>query len=135
MSGRKPTCCRCGKLKERVQKAYCRACDAMKVRQWRKAHPLTPEQRRKHNVRMLAHKYWLRGKLRQKPCRRCGDANSERHHPDYSRPLFVIWLCRPCHLKLHAAKRKRRRLQRQFPAPPATAKEVPEARVASWSIR
>jgi hypothetical protein len=24
-------------------------------------------------------------------------------------PLFVIWLCRPCHLKLHAAKRRRQR--------------------------
>jgi len=48
-------------------------------------------------------------KNRQKPCRHCGDARSERHHPDYARPLFVIWLCRPCHLKLHAAKRRRQR--------------------------
>jgi hypothetical protein len=101
---RKATCSRCGKLKERVQGTYCRACDAMRLRQWRKSHPPTPEQRRKHIVRTIARVYWLRGKLRQKPCRRCGDANSERHHPDYSRPLFVIWLCRPCHLKLHAAR-------------------------------
>jgi hypothetical protein len=109
MPRRKPTCCHCGKLKECLQTSYCRACGATKFRQWRKAHPLTAEQRRKHNVRMLSHKYWLRGKLRQKPCRHCGDANSERHHPDYSRPLFVIWLCRPCHLKLHAAKRRKQR--------------------------
>ena len=109
MPARKLTCARCGKLKERIQRAYCRACEALKVRQWRKTHPLTPEQRRKHNARMIARGYWVRGKLRQKPCRHCGDANSQRHHPDYSRPLFVIWLCRPCHLKLHVSKRKRRR--------------------------
>jgi hypothetical protein len=57
----------------------------------------------------LARIYWLRGKLRQKPCRHCGDAKAERHHPDYARPLYVIWLCRPCHLKLHANKRRRAR--------------------------
>jgi hypothetical protein len=109
MPGRNPTCYRCGEPKERVSESYCRACSALRLRQWRKAHPLTPEQRRRHNARTLARVYWLRGKLRQKPCRHCGDANSQRHHPDYSRPLFVIWLCRPCHLKLHAAKRRKRR--------------------------
>jgi len=109
MVGRKSTCCRCGKLKERIERSYCRGCDAMFVRQWRKRHPLTPEQRWKNNARAFARNYWLRGKLRQKPCRHCGDARSERHHTDYARPLFVIWLCRPCHLRLHAAKRKRQR--------------------------
>ena len=24
------------------------------------------------------------------------------HHPDYSKPLEVVWLCDPCHLNLHA---------------------------------
>jgi hypothetical protein len=57
----------------------------------------------------MARTYWLRGKLRQKPCRYCGESNTERHHPDYARPLYVIWLCRPCHLKLHANKRRRAR--------------------------
>ena len=27
--------------------------------------------------------------MRQKPCRKCGDAKSECHHPDYARPLFL----------------------------------------------
>jgi hypothetical protein len=79
------------------------------MRQWRKRHPPTPEQRRKNNARAYARSYWLRGKLRQKPCRHCGESKTERHHPDYARPLFVIWLCRPCHLKLHANKRRRAR--------------------------
>lgn len=23
------------------------------------------------------------------------------HHPDYSKPLEVVWMCRPCHLAEH----------------------------------
>jgi hypothetical protein len=107
--GRKPACCRCGKLKERISRAYCRACDAMFRRQWCKRHPLTEEQRWKQSVRAMARGYSRRGRLRQKPCRHCGESRTERHHPDYARPLYVIWLCRPCHLKLHANKRRRAR--------------------------
>jgi hypothetical protein len=81
----------------------------MYLRRWRKRHPLTEEQRWKNNVRGTARSYWLRGKLRQKPCRYCGESRTERHHLDYARPLYVIWLCRPCHLKLHANKRRRAR--------------------------
>lgn len=109
MRGRKPTCCRCGKLKERIGRAYCRACDAMFRRQWCKRHPMTEERRWKESVRAMARGYSRRGRLRQKPCRHCGESRSERHHPDYARPLFVIWLCRPCHLMLHANKRRRAR--------------------------
>jgi hypothetical protein len=109
MAGRKPTCCRCGKLKERISRAYCRVCTRQYEKQWRKRHPLTDEQRWKNNVRSLARSYWVRGKLRQKPCRHCGESRTERHHPDYTRPLYVFWLCRPCHLKLHANRRRRAR--------------------------
>jgi hypothetical protein len=34
-------------------------------------------------------------------CVKCGDENSQMHHEDYDKPLEVIWVCRPCHLKLH----------------------------------
>jgi hypothetical protein len=36
-------------------------------------------------------------------CEICGDPNTEAHHPDYSRPLDVKWLCKKHHLALHAS--------------------------------
>jgi Helix-turn-helix domain len=40
------------------------------------------------------------GYLIREPCTLCGEPNSEAHHPDYSEPLRVIWLCGRHH-KLH----------------------------------
>ncbi len=41
------------------------------------------------------------GRVAKAPCRVCGSARSEAHHDDYSRPLDVRWLCRPCHRAHH----------------------------------
>lgn len=43
-----------------------------------------------------------RGLVEQKPCRVCGSADSEAHHPDYDRPMDVNWLCRAHHKAEHA---------------------------------
>lgn len=32
----------------------------------------------------------------------CGESKVQAHHPDYSKPLEVIWLCASCHKLLHA---------------------------------
>jgi hypothetical protein len=40
------------------------------------------------------------GVLKKQPCLVCGD-NSEAHHPDYSRPLDVVWLCANHHREAH----------------------------------
>lgn len=35
-------------------------------------------------------------------CKDCGmTAKVQGHHPDYNKPLEVIWLCVNCHAKLH----------------------------------
>lgn len=41
------------------------------------------------------------GKLIRQPCENCGEPKSHGHHPDYSKPLEVIWLCDPCHRAVH----------------------------------
>lgn len=47
------------------------------------------------------------GKLKSLPCLHCGALKTEAHHPDYSKPLDVLWLCRPCHVKEHLKQRKK----------------------------
>lgn len=35
-------------------------------------------------------------------CEQCSSKdNLVRHHPDYSKPLYVITLCKSCHIQLH----------------------------------
>jgi hypothetical protein len=43
------------------------------------------------------------GSLVRQSCEVCGNAKSEAHHPDYSRPLDVKWLCRKHHRIEHGA--------------------------------
>jgi len=40
-------------------------------------------------------------KLFKKPCEICGAIKTEAHHPDYTKPLDVQWLCRKHHLEIH----------------------------------
>jgi len=47
-------------------------------------------------------KYALRtGKLVKTACQFCGEIEVQGHHPDYSRPLDVVWLCKEHHMKIH----------------------------------
>ena len=41
------------------------------------------------------------GKLIKGPCVKCGSNNAQAHHPDYSQPLNVIWLCIKHHFEHH----------------------------------
>jgi hypothetical protein len=61
--------------------------------------------RQRNKDRLAAHnavsKAILRGKLQQQPCWVCGE-KAQAHHPDYSRPLDVVWLCDKHHKEAHA---------------------------------
>lgn len=43
------------------------------------------------------------GELVRQACEHCGqsDGRLDAHHPDYSKPLAVVFLCRRCHTRLH----------------------------------
>ena len=49
------------------------------------------------------------GRLQKQPCVECGDVNSEAHHPDYSKPFDVVWLCKRHHNQLHVNMRNSKR--------------------------
>lgn len=63
---------------------------------------LTPEER---ELRRACRTIWRtarkRGKVLPQACAHCGAAEAEGHHEDYTRPLDVIWLCKPCHVQEH----------------------------------
>ena len=42
------------------------------------------------------------GVLVKDVCFMCGGDKVEAHHPDYTKPLDVIWLCPGCHKSIHA---------------------------------
>ena len=43
-----------------------------------------------------------RGEIKKQPCYKCGDSTRPiAHHPDYSQPLVVIWVCSLHHQELH----------------------------------
>jgi len=55
----------------------------------------------KQKARMKVNRYLRSGKLIKGACETCGDKETEAHHPDYRKPLDVIWLCKKHHLQQH----------------------------------
>lgn len=87
------------KILER-QREYTRANPDVALRKvlaWQKRHP---EKLKAQSALTVA----LRSGRLVKPeiCPKCGGSGRiEGHHPDYSKPLDVEFLCRPCHLNEH----------------------------------
>lgn len=60
------------------------------------------EKRIRHNVRRITRRAIKSGKLRKGVCAACGSVEVDAHHPDYSQPLSVIWLCKKHHQEVHS---------------------------------
>lgn len=41
------------------------------------------------------------GRLVKEPCEICGSLDVHGHHPDYTKPLEVSWLCAEHHKQIH----------------------------------
>ena len=39
--------------------------------------------------------------IKRLPCALCGNEKSLGHHPDYSKPLEIVWLCQKHHTIIH----------------------------------
>ena len=61
--------------------------------------------RKRYPEKYTAHKKVARalksGRLVRLPCFICGDEDTQGHHPDYSSPLDVVWLCAELHSQCH----------------------------------
>lgn len=101
----KLTCSKCGLKNDRLPQRYCRKCHAANMRANRPKHQDLPElQRKKANARAYANVYLMRGLIQKMPCITCGNENAEKHHPDYDKPLQIVWLCKVCHIKHHRSE-------------------------------
>lgn len=94
----------------------CRACREVQSKRWREAN----RERRREMVRQHRKRHPEKAKARwqlqsavkegriEKPltCERCAQTFEKKdeiqgHHRDYSKPLEVEWICRPCHVACH----------------------------------
>jgi len=59
----------------------------------------------KNRIKRLAkdavHNAIRAGKLKKLPCVICGCKTVEAHHPDYTKPLKVMWVCKKDHKIIH----------------------------------
>lgn len=74
--------------------------DAMKVRMraYAAKHP------KETRARTAVNNAVRDGRLQRTPCVVCGYEMAVGHHPDYDKPLSVVWLCRPCHAAVHLGR-------------------------------
>ncbi len=106
---------------------YCRECSKKKARTryykhhervlaYEKVRAVTPERKAKRreyqhkmagqNAIKLAARQAVKAELRAgrmvpQPCVGCGNPRSWGHHPDYNKPLDVVWMCPRCHGREH----------------------------------
>jgi hypothetical protein len=92
--------CSCGNPLRPLQR-NCLSCHSLSMRKHRASNPLSDTQRTKDICRSYAQVYLRRGKIVREPCSVCAAPIAQMHHSDYSKPLQITWLCRPCHLALH----------------------------------
>lgn len=58
------------------------------------------------------------------PCSRCGRPGKHRHHPDYSKPEVIEWLCGHCHINEHHRGKRRGSIRVRPDRPPAVRRPL-----------
>lgn len=69
------------------------------MKRWRERNPLQTKAYR------LVYSAVRNGNLKKQACN-CGSVLVEAHHADYEKPLDVLWVCKPCHMKKDKERRK-----------------------------
>lgn len=60
-----------------------------------------PQNKQKIKVYNKTRLLYRKGQIIYSPCVTCGNKDTQKHHPDYSRADLVIWLCSRCHWMIH----------------------------------
>ena len=97
-------CSTCKTERARRGQRTCNGCHAGWMRDNRVAvRDMSPEQRRKVKCRSHSHMLVKRGKIKRKEfCDMCAKPGElQMHHPNYDKPLEVLWVHRASHLELH----------------------------------
>ena len=94
-----------------VGHTFCRKCKYIKYKNKRlqnkdKRRNQRNKWRQNNRFKHLAHlklQYAIKcGKIKKELCKKCGEKFVHGHHPDYSRPLLVVWLCPQHHRAIHS---------------------------------
>jgi hypothetical protein len=98
-------CKECSKIDGRAYRKETAIERRAKEKERRKPRSRTREYHKKFPERMAAN-YAVRkalksGVLKRWGCMCCDETKTEAHHPDYSAPLSVVWLCRVHHAEIH----------------------------------
>jgi len=119
------TCKKCGKRCKRNSPAqkFCEDCS----NNWHYDYNRNPEVQKRRNANWRKYRNPINHNLRAKnyqkrhpdkvkagatarykikipkgtTCFFCDNLAEERHHPDYSKPLIILFVCKKCHIKIH----------------------------------
>lgn len=61
---------------------------------------LSPDEKRRAICRAHTNQLIRRGQITRLPCEVCGQ-KAQAHHPDYTKPREIRWLCRKHHNQVH----------------------------------
>jgi len=99
-------CEKCGKarwnliVRKKPRSKLCRQC-ASPLNQVHIWGNYQAQSEKNYKVRFLIQKLVKKGVIKKLVCAECGDAKTVGHHPDYSKPLEVVWLCQKHHTETH----------------------------------
>jgi hypothetical protein len=72
-----------------------------KSRQYVECRKGTPEYELRRKARVALGNAVKYKRIQPWPCEVCGKEKAQAHHPDYTRPLLVTWLCTTHHGQAH----------------------------------
>lgn len=100
-SGLYPMCTECKSAAEEIWRNQNREIVKQKQRDYYRKNKVKIMEKRKEKYNPVKEKArYMAHSIPAQPCIICG-GKAERHHPDYSQPLNVIFLCRSHHKKVH----------------------------------